>query len=76
MNNFNQMSAYDVQDISTEEMQDTVGGKSPWLAIGIGVVLIGVAIAAEVGTAGLASVPAAETAAVGVACILGGAAAL
>lgn len=51
------------------------GGKGwqSWVEIGLGVAAVGLAIAAEIGTAGLATVPATSVASAGVGAILHGA---
>lgn len=51
------------------------GGKGwqSWVEIGLGVVAVGLAIAAEIGTVGLATVPATSIASAGVGAILHGA---
>lgn len=64
--------------LSTLDQIAIVGGKGweSWLEIGLGVAAVGLAIAAEIGTVGLATVPATSVASAGVGAILHGASTL
>lgn len=67
-----------LEALNTFDLMIIDGGKGvqSWIEIGLGVICVGVAIAAEAGTAGLASVPATSLASAGVAAILHGASTL
>jgi hypothetical protein len=77
MNNFESLSE-ELIFLSSSEATYIDGGKG-WMSgleIAVGVVCVGVAIAAEMGTAGLATVPATTVASAGVGMIVHGAATL